>query len=153
MAGSWWTERARHSRRTRTFAALCAASSGERRSPGDASREGADGSLKQSAPCADDREGPTVPRPTRTAQPREDTTGSNATEERGSKDASHLSSVREIGDFPLAVRTRRVLTTLPDDVRQAARIPRILVTSRESIALSNDSESRESSVPRAFWIP
>ena len=47
------TERARRSRRTRTFAALCAASSGERRSPGDAS-----------------------------------TAGSNATEERGSKDAN-----------------------------------------------------------------
>ena len=57
--------------------------------------------------------------------PREDTTGSNATEERGSKDASRLSSVREIFDFPLA-----------------ARIRRILATSRESVALSNDSESR-----------
>ena len=44
------------------------------------------------------------------------TTGSNATEARGSKDATRLSS------------------------------------SRESSALSNDSESRESRVPRAFWI-
>ena len=38
-----------------------------------------------------------------------------------------------------SIRTRRVLTTLPDDVRQAARIRRILATSRESVALSNDS--------------
>ena len=44
--------------------------------------------------------------------------------------------------FPLAVRTRCVLTTLPDDVGHAARIRRILATSRESVALSNDSESR-----------
>ena len=64
------------------------------------------------------------------------TTGSNATEERGSKDATRLSSVREIEDFPLA-----------------ARIRRILATSRESVALSNDSESREPRAPRAFWIP
>ena len=49
-----------------------------------------------------------------------------------------LSSLREIKDFPLAVRTLRVLTTLPDYVRQAARIHRILATSRESFALSND---------------
>ena len=139
---SWRTERARHFRRTRTFAALCAASSGERRSPGDARGEGAAGSLRQSAPCADDREGPPVPRPARAALPREDTAGSNATEERGSTDATRLSSVREIEDFPLAVRTRRVLTTLPDDVRHAARILRILAPSRESFALSNDSESR-----------
>ena len=41
------------------------------------------------------------------------------------KDATRLSSLREIGDFPLA-----------------ARILRILATSRESVALSNDSESR-----------
>ena len=53
-----------------------------------------------------------------------------------------LPTLREIGDFSRAVRTRRVLTTLPDDVRQAARIPRILAPSRESVALSNDSESR-----------
>ena len=85
-----------------------------------------------------------LPRPARAAAPREDTTGSTATEERGSKDGSRsrLSSVREIEDFPLAVRTHRVLTTLPNDVRQAARIRRILATSRESSALSNDSESR-----------
>ena len=44
-------------------------------SPDDASREGAVGSLKQSAPCADDREGPAVPRPARAAQPREETAG------------------------------------------------------------------------------
>ena len=53
-----------------------------------------------------------------------------------------LPTLREIGDFPLAVRMRRILTTLPDDVRQAARIRRILALSRESVALSNDSESR-----------
>ena len=144
------------------------------------------------------REGPEVPRPARAATPREDTAGSNATEEHGSTDATRLSSVREIrrcpacshtagcnsferprdirsavvstptfrtglihvgtagsirtrrvlptlreiGDVPLAVRTRRVLTTLPDYVRQAARILRVLATSRESTALSNDSESR-----------
>ena len=69
--------------------------------------------------------GPAVPRPARAAAPREDTAGSSATEERGSKDAMRLSSLREIEDFPLAVRTLRVLTT-----------------SRESSALSNDSESR-----------
>ena len=45
---------------------------------------------------------PAAPAP-RAALPREDTTGSNATEEHGSKDAMRLSSVREIGDFPLAV--------------------------------------------------
>ena len=58
-------------------------------------------------------------------------------EERGSKDgsASRLSSLREIGDFPLAVRTRCVLTT-----------------SRESFALSNDSEPRDRSRPRAFEV-
>ena len=72
-------------------------------------------SRRQSAPCADDREGPSVPRPARAAAPREDTTGSNATEARGSNDATRLSSMREIGDFPLAVRTRCVLTTLPDE--------------------------------------
>ena len=67
-------------------------------------------------------------------------------EDRGSNDGSpsRLSSVREISDFPLAVRTRRVLTTVPDDVRQAARIRRILAPSRESSALSNDSESQPS---------
>jgi hypothetical protein len=79
---------------------------------------------------------------TRAAAPREDTTGSSAIEERGSKDATRLSSVREIGDFPLAVRMHGILTTLPDGVQQAARIRRILATSRESIAFSNDSESR-----------
>ena len=36
-------------------------------SPDDASREGAVGSLKQSAPCADDCEGPEVPRAARVA--------------------------------------------------------------------------------------
>ena len=68
-------------------------------------------------PCADDREGPAVPRPAgvaatpsrnwlpaapapRAALPREDTTGSNATEERGSKNAMRLSSVRENRRFP-----------------------------------------------------
>ena len=55
-----------------------------------------------------------------------------------------LSSLREIKDFPLAVRTRRVLTTLPDDVRQAARILGILATSRES-ALRSLERSRYSS--------
>ena len=55
-----------------------------------------------------------LPRPARAASPREDTTGSTATEERGSNDAVRRSSVREIGDFPLAVRTRRVLMTLPE---------------------------------------
>ena len=163
-----------------------------RRSPGDASREEAVGSLRQSAPCADDREGPSVPRPARAAlrgaseasasgrrtastasrEPREDTTGSNATEARGSKDATRLSSVREIFDFPRAVRTLRVLTTLPDDVRQAASIRRILAPLRESVALSrttaspgqrgdgvasgraSGSEAREQQpgAPRAFWI-
>ena len=54
-------------------------------------------------------------------------------EERGSKDATRLSSVREIGDFPLA-----------------ARILRILATSRESFALSNDSESRSGRAPRGL---
>ena len=49
-------------RRLRTFTALRAVSSGERRSPGDASSEGAVGSLEQSAPCADDSEGPAIPR-------------------------------------------------------------------------------------------
>ena len=44
-----------------------------------------------------------------------------------------LSALREIRDFPLAVRTLRVLTTLPDDVRQAARILRILATSRKAL--------------------
>ena len=39
-------------------------------------------------------------------------------------------------------KTRRVLTTLPHYVRQAAGIRRILATSRESSTLSNDSESR-----------
>ena len=39
------------------------------------------------------------------------TTGSNATEARGSKDAMRLSSVREIEDFPLAARIRRILAT------------------------------------------
>ena len=39
-------------------------------------------------------------------------------------------------------KTRRVLTTLPDVVRQAARIRRILATSRESVTLSNDNEPR-----------
>ena len=43
-----------------------------------------------------------------------------------------FSSLREIEDFPLAVRTLRVLTTLPDYVRQAARIRRILATSRKT---------------------
>ena len=66
------------------------------------------------------------------------------------KTRMRLSSVREIEDFQLAVRTRCVLTTLPDDVRQAARIRRILATSRESSALSNDSEPRDWSRPRAF---
>ena len=46
-----------------------------------------------------------------------------------------LSTLREIGDFPRAVRTPCVLPTLPDDVRQAARIRRILAPSRESSAL------------------
>ena len=49
-------------RRLRTFTARRAVSSGELRSPGDASREGACGSRRQSALCADDREGPAVPR-------------------------------------------------------------------------------------------
>ena len=53
------------SRQKRTFAALCAASSGELCSPGDASREG-----------------PEVPRPARAAAPREDTAGRNAPEAR-----------------------------------------------------------------------
>ena len=75
---SWRTERARHARRTQTFAAPCAASSGERRSPGDASREG-----------------PKVPRPARAATPREDTTGSEATEEHGSKRRSRFVITRE----------------------------------------------------------
>ena len=57
-----------------------------------------------------------------------------------------VSSLREIRDFPLAVRTRRVLTTVPDDVRQAARIRRILATSRESVALSNDDKKRATAV-------
>ena len=54
-------------------------------------------------------------------------------EERGSKDATRLSSLREIADFPRAVRTRRVLTT-----------------SRESFALSNDSEPRSGRAPRGL---
>ena len=86
-----------------------------------------------------------LPRPARAATPREDTERS---EERGSNDALRLLSLREIEDFPLAVRTRRVLTTLPDCVRQAARIHRILATSRESSALSNDSESWSGRAPR-----
>ena len=50
-------------------------------------------------------------------------------------------------DFSLAVRTPCVLPTLPDKIRQAARIRRILAPSRESSALSNDSEATAS--PRA----
>ena len=53
-----------------------------------------------------------------------------------------LPTLREISDFPLAVRMPCVLPTLPDVVRQAARIRRILVPSRESIALPNNSEPR-----------
>ena len=71
----WRTERARPAPGSTAFAAPCAASSGELCSPGDASREGACGSLRQSAPCTDDREGPQVPRPARAARPREDTAG------------------------------------------------------------------------------
>ena len=56
-------------------------------------------------------------------------------EERGSKDATRLSSLREIEDFPLAVRTRCVLTT-----------------SRESEALSNDSEPRAHESARASEV-
>ena len=62
------------------------------------------------------------------------------------RNSEAVSSLREIRDFPLAVRTRRVLTTLPDYVRQAARIRRILATSRESVALSNDDKMRATAV-------
>ena len=84
-------------------------------------------------------------------RPRDEASGRSdvgaTTRERGSNDgsASRLSSLREIFDFPLAVRTLRVLPTLPDDVRQAARIRRILAPSRESEALSNDSEAQPAS--------
>ena len=84
---------------------------------------------------------PAVPA-TRAAPPREDTAANAVSEARGSKDATRLSSVREIEDFPRAVRMHSILTTLPDDVRQAARIRRSLAPPRERVAVSNDSESR-----------
>ena len=66
--------------------------------------------------------------------PGDASTAANAVSEaRGSKDATRLSSLREIGDFPLA-----------------ARIRRILATSRESFALSNDSEPRSGRAPRGL---
>ena len=52
--------------------------------------------------------------------PREDTTANAVSDARG--------------------KMRRVLTTLPDHVRQAAGIRRIPAPSRESSALSNDGE-------------
>ena len=94
------------------------------------------------APSGSRRRAPTTARDRRSLGPlarqRRARTPQGATRPRSvvRKTRMRLSSLREIEDFPLAVRTRCVLTT-----------------SRESSALSNDSESWESSVPRAFWTP
>ena len=108
---SWWTERERRCVAASPPRYMAAGVTG--RPLGDPRRRKPRGSRR-------------LPWPARAAAPREDTTESEAIEEHGSKDAARRSSLREIEDFPLA-----------------ARIRRILATSRESVARSTDSESRE----------
>ena len=152
-------------RRTPAFAALCAASSGERRSPGDVSREGAVGSLRRSAPCADDREGPPVPRPagvaaspprnwlpaapaTRAAAPREDTTGRIAAEARRSEDL-RSSAITKISDFRTTAsrgqRGDRVASSRASGRRGGEPASN---SRRVAPRMAREQQSR---VPRAFW--
>ena len=103
-------------------------------SPDNASREGAVGSLKQSAPCADDSEGPSVPRPARAATPREETAGRSprTVVKRRLREPSFI--IPEIADF----RRQRVAAADSGCCKSSPDRPRAVVPVR---SYSNHYES------------